>query len=259
VSAAPRVERRTVRGGKFELPLRWAGQGRPLVFLHDAWGFVDDWPAEGALAQLADSNLVLAPSHPGFDGATGLDQLDDLQDLALHYLSLLDELLVDSPYLIGHGFGGMIAAEMATLEPRRIAKLVLVGSYGLWLDQAPVADIFALSADDLDAALWHDPARAPARSRAPEDQLQRTENLAATAKFIWPIPDKGLRKRLYRLSAPTLLVWGEHDGVVPPAYAEAFRSQIASAEVALVREAGHFPHLEQPDAFTSLVLGFLEG
>jgi pimeloyl-ACP methyl ester carboxylesterase len=258
MTAKPTLERRSLRHGLFEVPIHWAGQGRPVLFLHSAWGLLGGWQPHGFLTRLAEHHLVLAPSHPGFDGATGLDQLDDVVDLALYYLDLLDEMLLDSPYVIGHGFGGMIAAEMAALAPRQIAKLVLVAPFGLWLEGAPVADIFALSPDEQEAALWHDPADAPPVGD-PDDPTRQVANLAAAAKFLWPIPDKGLRKRLHRLAAPTLLVWGERDGIVPPSYAEAFHQRISCSRVVTIPHAAHAPHLEQPHAFSRVVLEFLDG
>jgi pimeloyl-ACP methyl ester carboxylesterase len=81
--------------------------------------------------------------------------------------------------------------------------------------------------------------------------------MGATGKFLWPIPDKGLKKRLHRVQAPTLLVWGKEDRIVPPVYAEEFARRIAGARVALVDHAGHAPHLEQPEAVGRLVRGFL--
>jgi pimeloyl-ACP methyl ester carboxylesterase len=81
--------------------------------------------------------------------------------------------------------------------------------------------------------------------------------MGATGKFLWPIPDKGLRKRIHRVQAPTLLVWGKEDRVVPPVYAEEFARRIAGARVEIVDQAGHAPHLEQPDAVAPLVRDFL--
>lgn len=253
----PAIERRALRSGQFEVPVRWAGAGRPVVYLHDALGPGGEWESGGPLARLAEEYLVLAPSHPGFEDATGLEQLEDVLDLTLYYLDFLDELLLDSPYLIGHGFGGLIAAEMAALAPRRIAKLVLIAPYGLRLEHAPIADIFAMAADDLARAVG--PLVGPESTDDPDSELRRAQHLAATERFLRPGPDRGLRKRLYRLVAPTLLVWGERDPIIPPIYGEAFREQLAYARLVTLPEAGHAAHLEQPKAFARAVLDFLDG
>jgi pimeloyl-ACP methyl ester carboxylesterase len=243
----------------YDVPITWAGRGRPVLYLHGAWGLLDGWEPHSHLPRLAEHYLVMSPSHPGFDSATGLEHLDDILDLALYYLDLLDELLIDSPHVIGQGFGGMIAAEMASLAPQRVAKLVLVAPFGLWLEGAPVADIFALPPKELQALAWHSPESAPHWMDDPEAFQRRRQNLAAAAKFLWPIPDKGLRKRLHRLVAPTLLVWGERDRIVPPVYGEAFHQRIAHSRLVSIPNAGHIPGVEQPLAFTRSVLEFLEG
>src|SRR5581483_6240764 len=78
-------------------------------------------------------------------------------------------------------------------------------------------------------------------------QVQTMWSLACTGKFVWPIPDKGLKKRLHRIQAPTLIIWGKQDGLTPPVYAEEFASRIPGARVELVEGAGHVPQLEQAE------------
>jgi pimeloyl-ACP methyl ester carboxylesterase len=98
----------------------------------------------------------------------------------------------------------------------------------------------------------------------PEDPAQRVEAMAGfiwaqacTGKFVWPIPDRGLKKHIHRIAAATLIVWGKTDGVIAPAYAQDFAAGIKGARIALIEGAGHLPHLEQPDAVTKAVHGFL--
>ena len=81
--------------------------------------------------------------------------------------------------------------------------------------------------------------------------------MASVLQFIWPLPDKGLSKRLYRLKAPTLLVWGAQDGLVHPAYGEDFRALIADSRLEIVDGAGHLPQLEQAEQTIALITDFL--
>jgi pimeloyl-ACP methyl ester carboxylesterase len=81
--------------------------------------------------------------------------------------------------------------------------------------------------------------------------------MASILQFIWPLPDKGLSKRIYRLAAPTLLVWGAQDKLVHPAYGEAFRDLIADARLEVVDGAGHMPQLEQAEATIGLITDFV--
>jgi len=82
--------------------------------------------------------------------------------------------------------------------------------------------------------------------------------MGTTGKFIWPIPDKGLKKRIHRVAAPTLLVWGKEDRLVPSVYADEFTRRIAGARVHTVDGAGHVPHLERPDAVARMIRDFVQ-
>src|SRR5262249_54294904 len=99
----------------------------------------------------------------------------------------------------------------------------------------------------------------------PKDPGERIDALAqliwaqaCTGKFVWPIPDRGLKQRVHRIAAPTLVVWGEADRIIAPDYAQEFAARIPGARVALIEAAGHLPHLEQPDAVAKAVKAFLE-
>lgn len=259
MSAEPMTEWRKVRYGLFDVPIRWAGRGRPVLYLHDSWGALEPWAPDGHLAQLAEQHLVVAPSHPGFDGASGLEHLDDVLDLALYYLDFLDELLLDSPYVVGHGLGGMIAAEMASLAPQALAKVVLISPFGLLLERLPPTDVFGLPSEQLARAAFGGATAAPTWLTDEASRAQREANLAAAAKFLQPAAERGLRKRLHRLAAPTLLICGEQDAIVPLDCGQAFHQRIRSSRLVTVPGAGHFPQLEQPALVGRLVAEFLTG
>jgi pimeloyl-ACP methyl ester carboxylesterase len=144
---------------------------------------------------------------------------------------------------------------------------VLIGSYGLWLDEAPIPDVFTMSPDALKAAKWANPDDAPEEpsifTAPPDDQgaavLERTKNLSIATKFLWPIPDRGLRARLPYVQAPALVVHGERDGLVPVAYADEFARLIPDARVAKIAGAGHIPQVQCEDEFISTMEAFLAG
>jgi pimeloyl-ACP methyl ester carboxylesterase len=249
----------------FEIKLRTDGRGEPLLFLHGAGG-LRGWDA--FLGQLARQFTVYAPAHPGFETSTGLEHLDDMLDLVVYYNDFLDTLGRESVHLVGHSMGGMIAAEFAALSPHRVRKLVLANAAGLWLEESPVADFFAMTPDQLAVALWHDPHAEVARAMMalPQDEqaqleafLIRSQHLAAAGKFLWPIPDKGLKKRIHRIKAPTLVLWGQSDGLVPPIYAQEFQRRITGAQVAMMQRCGHMPMYEDPAGFVKIVATFLKG
>jgi pimeloyl-ACP methyl ester carboxylesterase len=261
------VEEKTVnvRDGMFQIKLRTDGSGEPLLFLHGAGG-LRGW--DPFLVKLAEQFTVYAPSHPGYESSTGIEHIDDVLDMVVFYNDFLDTIGLDSTHVVGHSMGGMLAAELAALSPHRVRKLVLANSAGLWLDEHPVADFFAMTPDQLAVALWHDPNSevAKAMMAIPEDEqaqlqafLLRAQHLSTAGKFLWPIPDRGLKKRIHRIKAPTLLLWGQSDGLVPPIYAQEFQRYLPGAKVAIMQRCGHMPMYEDPDGFVEQVAGFLKG
>ena len=257
------VRKVPVRDGLFETEVIEAGSGPPLLFLH---GVGNVQPGDPFLARLAGTHRVIAPRLPGFGESSGTEHLLDLHDLLYYELDLLDTLGLRDLPVVGHSLGAMVAAELAALQPERFRALALIAPMGLWNPAYPVADFFAMSPVQLAAATYHDPESpaAQAASRPPEDNeayiafmLDRAKSLATAAKYLWPIPNRGLAKRLHRVAAPTLLVWGESDRIVPPRYAQDFQAAIADARVEIIPEAGHLPQVEQPDRLAESIERFL--
>lgn len=254
-----------VRNGMFEIKLRTAGSGVPLLFLHGADG-LRGW--EPFLAELAQHFTVYAPAHPGFETSTGIDHIDDIIDMVVYYNDLLDALHLESVHVVGHSLGGMFAAELAALSPHRVRQLVLANAVGLWRDDHPIADFFAMTPGQLAIALWHNPNSAVARAlmAVPQDEqaqleayLIRMQHLATAGKFLWPIPDRGLKKRIHRIIAPTHIIWGSSDGLTPVVYAREFQQRIAGSQVTIMPQCGHMPMYEDPAGFVRAVVGFLQG
>ena len=253
----------TVQAGPSTTLVAKAGHGEPLVYLHGAFGY-QGWPA--FLDRLAQRFTVYAPVHPGFAESDGIEQIDDILDLTLYHFALLDALGLEAPHIVGHFLGSMIAAEIAALCAHRVSRLVLASPAGLWLDDDPGVDYFTTPVSELRAVLFDDPDSEVARATMPEpdsddergqQSIDRVRSLSAVAKFLWPIPDKGLKKRLHRIKSPALIVVADNDKIVPPAYGEEMRSRMDGSRLELVRNAGHLFMLEKPDEFAELVAGFL--
>ena len=257
----------SIRDGQFQIAILEGGAGTPVIFLHDLAGVSWDPFLEG----LAAEHRVIAPGLPGSSGgSTGLEQLLDHHDLFFLYQEILDTLLeelgVESVALVGHSFGGWLATELAALDPARVSALVLIAPLGLWNDAYPVTDFFALLPKEFTAAAFHDDAhpvavatRDSGESEAEKKavMLRRARDNSAVARFIWPIPDKGLWKRIQRVRTRTLIVWGESDGIVPPRYAEDFASRIPGSRVEMIAAGGHLPQVEQPESTLAVVRQFL--
>jgi pimeloyl-ACP methyl ester carboxylesterase len=240
------------------------GSGAPLVFLHSAGGLLADNPF---LDQLAKSFHVFAPEWPGYGESTGEELLEDMLDFTLHGGDVVDALGLRQPHLVGHSMGGMIAAEMACVAPHDVGKLVLVSAAGLWLDEHPIPDIFAMLPHELAEALFHDPAHGQALLTGGADlsdmdalkdfYIATQRRLAMAGKILFPIPNRRVSKRLYRLTAPTLVVWGGSDRLIVPAYAERWTALIPHARREVIERAGHMVPYEQPEAFSRAVAAFL--
>jgi pimeloyl-ACP methyl ester carboxylesterase len=244
----------------FDVRVWSGGSGAPLVWLHGFEHHPGDAPY---LQRLAGQRHVLAPEHPGFGGSSGFDRLTDLQDLILYYRALIEGWARGPVDLIGHCFGGMLAAELAVLAPQLVRRLVLVDPYGLWLDADPLPDPFLLAPPALAAVKWADPANASLETNAFDPTLgdtageYRTINLTAASKFMWPLPDRGLARRLPYLTAPTLVIHGEADRLTPPSYGAAWAAAIPHAGAAVIPAAGHLPMVEAEAPFFALVDDFL--
>jgi len=259
-----REERVAVWGGRLELTVQVAGSGPPLLYLHPAAGL--HW--DPFLDWLAGSHTVYAPQAPGTTPGRpeAIAAVDDLWDLVLAYEELVRALGLDRPVAVGESFGGMLGCELAAHFPHLLSRLVVFAPIGLWLDDHPVANWVAAAPEEIPALLFHDPLSDAARTALtlPDDRDDMIAAVAGTAwaigctsKFVWPIPDKGLRKRLHRVVTPTLVVWGKQDALVAAAYAEEFGRLIAGSRVEVLDDCGHVARVEQPERTRALVAGFL--
>jgi pimeloyl-ACP methyl ester carboxylesterase len=255
MAADPKTQLIALASG-LEADILVKGDGPPLLFLHPAQGRT--WSP--FLDGLAERYTVYAPLTPGSIEPDDLVSFDGFSDLALYYDDLMRALGIDQAVVVGHSFGGMAAAEFAAYYPDRVSALVLIGAQGLWIDETPVADIHTTHPSKLAGLLFMDPEGAAAKSvlgkPTPEDRLYYQLALGAATHFYWPIPDRDLKRRLYRIDAPTLLVWGSEDRVTPPVYADAFTAKIKGARKILIDGAGHFPHLEQPKEVLKAIESF---
>jgi len=236
------------------------GNGQPLLYLHHMLGMVGFEPA---LARLAESFDVIAPYAPGWGPAK--DQLEDIDpgplDLTLHNVDLMNALNIKSAHVVGISIGAWMASELAAIVPQRVMSLVLVNPLGLWLDDVGGADPFAQHPGMPSEVLFSESGMRKQFLFEGRDKMdahvEELLNLRASAKFLWPIPDTGVIRRLPRIEVPTLIATSEHDTVVPAAYGPAWRDAIAGSRLTTIPNAGHLAELEQPEAFAALVRDFI--
>ncbi len=213
--------------------------------------------------RLAQRFHLFAIDTPGFGKTVRPDWMRDMSDYILYLRDLLDTLGLEKPTVVGHSLGGWMGAELAVWYPERVSKLVLSNGAGIRVKGAPIGHIFAMNPQELLAATFVDPSAAaplmPAEVNVEYimDQYRQRMTLATLA---WnPSYDPKLERRLAWVKCPTLIVWGEHDRLIPPAYAEALHKAIPGSRVVMLSGTGHMPMFEQPEAWARAVTEFAEG
>lgn len=248
--------------GGIDLEVLRRGAGRPLLLLH---GFHAVDPRAAFVEGLAAHAEVIAPSHPGFGRSPRPDEFDSVYDLIHLYLAALDGLGEEKVTLVGLSFGGWLAAEIAVTCSHRLDRLVLVDALGIKIsdrETPDILDVFNTNPREVRRRSWHDPERcAPDFDAMTDDELvvyhREWESLSL---YGWRpyMYNPALRRWLRRISVPTLLLWGESDGVVTPAYGRAYAAEIPGARFETIADAGHHPHVEQPEAFVDRLVAFLK-
>jgi pimeloyl-ACP methyl ester carboxylesterase len=237
------------------------GQGAPLLYLHGA-GAGGRWL--GFQQKLAERFDVIAPTHPGHAGAPPAEWIEHISDLAFHYLDLMDALALPRVHLVGASLGGWIAAEMATMAFHRLDSLVLIDPVGIKVDGWIYPFMFGMELMDVVGMIFRNPVAAMAL--APADMSLDTivdldRQSTAIARVSWNpyLYNPLLRRRLARITAPTLLAWGAHDRLAPLQCAEAWRKEMPGATLRVFDGSGHVPHIEEPDAVAAAVTEFCAG
>jgi pimeloyl-ACP methyl ester carboxylesterase len=202
------------------------------------------------LAQSSD-NQVLTPIHPGFGGTPRPDELRSVAGLAGLYSSLLDALELKDVTVIGNSVGGWIAAEMVLLSSLRLSGVVLIDAVGIGVEKHPIADVSGLSVPEIQALSFHDPVpfQVDPTSIPDAQKAIMAGNAAALAVYAGSpaMADPTLLARLGRVAIPTLVLWGESDRIVEPAYGQAYAAAIPGAHFEMLPATGHVPQMETPD------------
>lgn len=251
------------------------GRGASLLYLHgfaDVHSVKENWlPFHDLLATHAS---VIAPAHPGCAQTDENKDIDVIEDVVFHYLEVLDALKVTPFDLVGSCVGGWIAAEIAVRHPEKIRKLVLIGASGLFVEGSLIGDVFMMAQPEYGSSyaslrqmLFSSAGQANALEMFPdgkgelEDEVRRYQMLRLSSRIGFKPPyfyNHSLRNRLHRISAPTLIVWGEKDNFVPRSHGEMYAERIPNSELKIIPGAGHSAHVEKPGETAKLVREFLE-
>jgi pimeloyl-ACP methyl ester carboxylesterase len=227
----------------------------PIVVLHGGGG-----PFSVARFVEALGPNVVAPVFPGFGGTPMVEGVSSVPHLAQRVADLMAQQALTDALVIGFSMGGWVAAELALLAPSRLRGLMLVDAAGLDVPGETIADVFSLTPPQLSALSYHDPARFgfDPSTLSPEQRAVITGNFAALAVYAKAcgMKDPTLGSRLAAVTTPTMVVWGQSDRVVTPAYGRAYAKAISNARFELIAECGHMPQLEKPEALMALVRQF---
>ncbi|WP_019063920.1 alpha/beta fold hydrolase [Streptomyces prunicolor] len=235
--------------GPVEVSVTEYGSGQPFLLLHggagpqSVTGFAEKFAA-------AHDVCVLVPTHPGFGGTVRPEALASVSGLAMLYGALLDQLALTDVTVIGNSTGGWITAEIALLKSPRVSGIVLIDAVGIEVPGHPVADFFSLTMDEVFRLSFHDPEpfRIDPTTLPPAAQAIAAGNRTAIAVYAGSaMTDPTLAGRLGSLELPTLVLWGESDGIVDVDYGRAYAAAIPLAQFQLLPETGHSPQLETPD------------
>jgi abhydrolase domain-containing protein 6 len=236
------------------------GKGPKIGFLA-GYGGLPRWIP--FLNKLSQSRTVIVPSLPGFPGATGHNLLDSHLDWVLAVRQLVEKSGLDGADLMGSSVGGSFAAEMAAMWPASVKKLVIIAPFGLFDEKDPATDPWAQVAPNVPALLCANPKAyeelkaMPAGANSIEWPIEQTRANEAAARIFWPLGNTRLEKRLPLIKAPTLVLWGDGDKLIPRSYADKISKAIgAQAKLQMIKGAGHLAELDQPDLVAKVVLEF---
>jgi pimeloyl-ACP methyl ester carboxylesterase len=249
----------TVEAGGAKLHLKRAGKGKPLVVLHHETGTLDQLPFYDALAAHYD---VLVPHHPGYSRSERPTWMRSVRDIAVIHRGLLSDLKIKDAALVGLGFGGWIAAEMASMAPADLSHLVLVGAMGIKPPEGDILDLAITGYVDYARAGFHDQ-KAFDRVYGAEPSIDQLEMWDVCREMSFRIAWKPymysqtLPYLLGAVRAPALVVWGDDDKVVPLSAAKRYIEALPNAKLEIVKACGHCVDMEQPEALARLVTSFI--
>jgi len=232
-----------------------AGSGPPLLVLHHSFGALG-WHRVHEL--LSERFSVTLPDLPGYATSTMPDWARDPRDMAILVHQLIELLGLRDVTLLGLGFGGFIAAEMATMSTGRLAGMVLVGAPGLKPESGEIMDQMLIDHVDYVKAGFRDEEsfeRVFGAEIDPEIRNLWQFNRVMTARVCWKpyMFNRRLPHLLRQVELPTLLVWGEQDRIVPLSVARQYERLLPNARLEILPGAGHLVDFEEPKRLAQLI------
>lgn len=237
----------------------WKKGSGPRIGFLAGFGGLPRWVP--FLDRLAEKREVIVPSLPGFPGATGHTLLDNHLDWLIAVRQLLQKAGLEGADLAGSSVGGSFVAEMAALWPRSVKKIAITAPFGLYDAKEPPADVWAQKADHVaglltaNADIYKELKAVPPGANSVEWPIEQVRASEAAARIFWPLGNTRLHKRMGMIEAPTLILWGEQDRVMPRSYADWIKRSIKGpSEIGVIARAGHLAELDQPEAVANAII-----
>ena len=251
---------KTLHHRGIDLKYQTAGEGPVLMLLHGANGSMSLLPI---VEELSEKFQVILPDHPGFGDTKQADWINTIPDLAYFYLDIIEAMDLDEIHLVGHSMGGWLAAEIAIRDSHQIKSLILVSSAGIDVAGTPMGDLFSWSPQEaasqvfagkefVDQMLAHQPSEE--EMAVMQKNRQMAMLLCQEAQFQNP----EIRKWAHRLTKPTLILWGDSDGIFPEPFAHAYHELIPNSELEIYKDCGHVPMAEARQDFLLRLITFVE-
>jgi pimeloyl-ACP methyl ester carboxylesterase len=246
----------TVAGMKMHVSR--GGNGPLLLVLHHDIGTPDQLPFYDNLAQHFS---ILLPHHPGWGRSERPQWVRSVRDVAAMHQWLLAELGVGDCSLLGLGFGGWIAAELASLSPRQFHRLVLVGPHGIKPPEGDILDQAIVSYIAYPQAGFHNlDAFHSIFGDVSTDQLEQWDIAREMCfRIAWKpyMYSQTLPHLLGGIRTPALVVWGDDDRIVPRSTGDIYAKALRDSRLEIVQDCGHFVDMEKPDELVKLVRSFV--
>jgi pimeloyl-ACP methyl ester carboxylesterase len=241
----------------------WRKGSGPRVGFLAGYGGLPRWVP--FLDRLAETRTVIVPSLPGFPGGDrGHSVLDSHLDWVLAVRDTIDKAGLSGADLVGSSVGGSFAAEMGAIWPDKVKRLALIAPFGLFDEKDPATDPWAQKQDDIPGLMTAEPdtykklKEMPAGANSIEWPIEQTRAAEAAARIFWPLGNTRLERRLALIEAPTLILWGENDRLMPRSYAGMIAKALgARAETRIIPGAGHLAELDKPNEVAAAILGFM--
>lgn len=227
---------------------RALGEGEPVVMIHGLGGSSRCWA--WSVEALASRHRVYLIDLPGFGVLRRLHRQFALSTASAWLAEWMRAAGVAHAHLVGHSMGAFIAARLAAERPNSVDRLILVSAAGVPIGRSVLGCLRHLKAD------W--------RHRTPGAwRLLLLDALLTRPTMVWrtarELLGEDIRTTLREIRAPTLVLWGADDALLPADCAEVFRREISGARRLLLFQAGHLPMLARPEEFNLALLTFLGG